>query len=506
MTETAARPDERATRQPEQVTVDIAGAGAALGPPAAPERSHGYLVRGLGHLPTSRLAEGRFGRMFRRVPPFVPTDERIAKIAETMAEATPPDPEGDNPAIPAGFTYLGQFIDHDLTFDPVSSLSRQNDPDALVNFRTPRFDLDSLYGSGPADQPYLYEDPRAGRLLVEEHDGVRDLPRNRRGTALIGDPRNDENVIVSQLHLTMLLFHNKVLAEVCDLPDHSRPGDDRFTAAQRIVRWHYQWVVVHDFLRRVVGDETLAGVLVREALLPGGEPVEQVRQHFFDWDQQVFMPVEFSVAAYRFGHSIIRGRYRLNANVVKPLFTPRPASEDPLEHLGGFRPLPAGWQIEWRRLFDVDGRPADTPSRKIDTKLVPPLLEMPPEVAEGILNLAVRNLTRGARLGLPSGQDVARAMGVPVLTDEELGLPTPGPAPLWYYVLREAEKRAGGKHLGPVGGRIVAEVFLGILREDPSSYLSVAPGWKPFLPSAKAGDFTMADLLTYVDFGRGHVG
>jgi hypothetical protein len=496
MTDTAARP----SRQPEQITVDIAGAGAALGQPAVPERSHGYLVRGLGQLPTSRLTEGRFGRMFRRLPAFVPTDEQIADIAELMSEAAPTDQAGDNPTIPAGFTYLGQFVDHDLTFDPVSSLSRQNDPDALVNFRTPRLDLDCVYGSGPADQPYLYEDPRAGRLLVDEHDGVRDLPRNGRGTALIGDPRNDENVIVSQLHLTMLLFHNKVLDEVCDLPDLTWPGDDRFTAAQRIVRWHYQWVVVHDLLRRIVGDKTLNSVLVRKELLPGGEKVEQANLHFFHWDKQIFMPVEFSVAAYRFGHSMIRGGYRLNADVAKPLFTKRPASEDPLAHLGGFRPLPAGWQIQWRRLFEVDGQPA-TLSRRIDTRIVPPLLDMPPEQAIGIPNLATRNLTRGARLGLPSGQDVARAMGAPVLTDQDLGLPAPGPAPLWYYVLREAERLAKGEHLGPVGGRIVAEVFLGILKEDPSSYLSVAPGWKPFLPGAKSGEFTMADLLKYVDFG-----
>lgn len=490
-----------AVRQPEQLTVEIAGGGSELGQPAAPERSHGYLVRGLGQLPTSHLAQGRFGRMFRRLPPLVPSAERIDQIAQRMVEASPTGTDGDNDKIPAGYTYLGQFLDHDLTFDPTPLGERQNDPDALTNFRTPRFDLDSVYGRGPADQPYLYEDPRAGRLLIGEHDNELDLPRNGRGTALIGDPRNDENVLVSQLHLTMLQFHNKVLDKVCDLPVDVRGDESRFAVAQRVVRWHYQWMLVHDFLRRVVGDKTLNAVLVREPLIPGGQPVEQVRLQFLHWSRQVFMPVEFSVAAYRFGHSMIRSGYALNSIVRAPIFTPDPASKDPLAHLGGFRPLPPFWQIEWARFFPLAGQPAPQSSRKIDTALAPPLFEMPPEQAVGLRSLAARNLTRGARIGLPAGQDVARAMGVTPLTDAELALPTPGPAPLWYYILREAQERAGGRHLGPVGGRIVAEVFLGILREDPSSYLSNEPGWRPFLPSATPDTFTMPDLIAFTGFG-----
>ncbi|PRY02181.1 peroxidase family protein [Allonocardiopsis opalescens] len=477
---------------------------------ASTPRSHGATTRGLDHVAGSRLDEGRFGRMFRRLPAYLPDDERIAAVAAVMAEPSPPDPAGDNDAIPAGYTYIGQFVDHDLTFDPVSSLERRNDPDALTNFRTPRFDLDSVYGRGPRDQPYLYDQADGRSLLVGEHDDLLDLPRNGQDTALIGDPRNDENVFVSHVHLTMLLFHNRVVARLGDFPEAApQAGEDAFAAAQRVVRWHYQWAVVHDFLRRIVGEDTFDDVLPREPLVRGGREVERPRLRFFNWNRQPFMPVEFSVAAYRFGHSMIRAGYKLNTTVPGlPVFTSEPIGEaDPLSHFGGFRRLPPFWQIEWRRFFEIEGKrdPDLQPTRAIDVHIAPPLLALPPEEAPGMASLVRRNLVRGARLGLPSGQAVARAMGVEPLSGSELGLPGRGPAPLWYYVLREAQVLAGGRHLGPVGGRIVAEVFLGLLAADPSSYLRTDPGWRPFLPGAEAGDFTVPDLITFTGFGLDEV-
>lgn len=165
----------------------------------------------------------------------------------------------DNPEIPAGYTYLGQFIDHDITFDPSSSLQRMNDPEGLVNFRTPRFDLDSLYGSGPDDEPFQYDEASGGtKFLIgkgrhtdtEQPTADDDLPRNEQGRALIGDPRNDENTIVSQLHLTFSKLHNRLVDQVGT--EHELTGDELFKKAQRLTRWHYQWVVVHDFLARIV--------------------------------------------------------------------------------------------------------------------------------------------------------------------------------------------------------------------------------------------------------------
>ncbi|MFI8595408.1 peroxidase family protein [Microbacterium sp. NPDC078428] len=288
-----------------------------------------------------------------------------------------------------------------------------------------------------------------------------------------------------------------------------RTNGNTFEAAQRIVRWHYQWIVVHDFLRRIVGAQMRGKVFKEE---PNALPV--IDRRFFKWKYEPYMPVESSVAAYRFGHSMIRGRYRLNTLVGGPgpsgnggpLPTFTPDSANPLGHFGGFRILPPFWTIEWARFFEVDGASQDglQPSRLIDTKLANPLAALPPEIAGNRPSLISRNLTRGARMMLPSGQDVAAHMGGPVLSDADLELPGGGAAPLWYYILKEASLLGdGGKHLGPIGGRIVAEVMLGLMSQDPSSYLRVQPTWKPFLPAAEAEDFTVPDLIKVAGHGLG---
>src|SRR5262249_7515272 len=161
------------------------------------------------------------------LPPGRFDETILADLAKEMtADADPPTPEEqvddeENSGISAGYTYLGQFIDHDLTFDPASSLQKTDDPDGLVDFRTPRFDLDCIYGRGPDDQPYLYRGDGVHMLLGMKLTGndadpnAHMVPRNTpEGTeparALIGDPRNDENVIVSQLQSSMLRFHNRM--------------------------------------------------------------------------------------------------------------------------------------------------------------------------------------------------------------------------------------------------------------------------------------------------------
>ncbi|MDQ6725663.1 MAG: peroxidase, partial [Actinomycetota bacterium] len=285
--------------------------------------------------------EGRYGRMFRTLPAFAPSDDVLAALADSMAD-TPVGPEGDNPDIPSGYTYLGQFVDHDITFDPVSSLDRVNDPDALHDFRTPRFDLDSLYGRGQADSPFLYDQDDPASLLVGQNPDVAenepvDLPRNQQGRALIGDPRNDVHFIVSQLQLAFIHFHNAVLDQ---LRFTSEP-DQLFDDARRTVTWHYQWIVIHDFLARLVGPELLGQVLIVNKKTGRARADLQ----FFSWRTQPFIPVEFSGAAYRFGHSIVRDRYRINDTLeILPILTDiRVANR--LQHLGGFRFLPKGWSV-----------------------------------------------------------------------------------------------------------------------------------------------------------------
>jgi len=482
--------------------------------PATPddgEGHHGTLIpRGQDAVPRSALFEGRFGRLFRSLP--APRHDREALIALGKAMADREAPSADNPKIPSAYTYFGQFVDHDITFDPLSELSKFNDPDALTSFRSPRFDLDSLYGAGPSGSPFLYEFKRADRRGVKLLEGRnsdpelerRDLQRNAQGRAIIPDPRNDENIIVSQLHHAFIRFHNNVVEKVA-ATQPTLTGAALFAEARRVVTWHYQWVVVHDFLPRIIGED-LANELLPATNVPN--------LRFFDPREGPFIPVEFSGAAYRYGHSQVRPAYDLNEIVVGvPLFSAaKSAEQNILSHLNGFRPLPAAWTVDWRHFVEIDG---STPqlTRKIDTQLAKPLLKLPGTIDSAHTGLPVLNLRRGKALQLPSGQAVAQAVGATPVGD--LGLDRFGlsaehqtaleaETPLWYYVLREAENAPrNGQRLGAVGGRIVGEVLVGLLAHDPQSFLRQQPTWKPTgLKAVKAGHFTLGDLLRFATIGQ----
>lgn len=454
---------------------------------------HGVPPRGLTEVPRQRSYDGRFGRLFQQLanePAHDPTHstdlEELRVIAAAMVEAA--GQGSDNPRIPAGYVYLGQFIDHDITFDPTSQLQRRNDPEGLINFRTPRFDLDSVYGSGPFDEPFQYnpDEPHSGfRLLIDTERGP-DLPRNTRGRALIGDPRNDENGIISQLHVAFLSLHNRLL------DDHTHIVDprERFEAAQRQAQWHYQWVVVHDFLPRTIGDD-LFNALVFTASDGEGGMREMVRLRHYRHKVNPYLPVEFSAGAYRFGHSQVQDSYSINGQFNRRLFSPDG------DDFRGFQPLRAGWHTSWPFFFELDETGPQL-SRSIDASLAETLTTLQGGTGDSA-NLPLLNLARGAALGLPSGQSLAAAMNVVPLSDDELSPAAPGRAPLWFYILREAQVRHDGAHLGEVGGRIVAETLLGLLRVDPQSYLTINPTWLPELPT-RSGDprnFDMADLLSY---------
>ncbi len=498
-------------------------------------RPHGVGIRGLTLSRSSPLFEGPFGRIFRALPPadFGPTDADSLQALDSLAAkmTADPDPVKDGPdpeesGIPAAYTYLGQFIDHDLTFDPASSLQRQNDPDALVDFRTPRFDLDSVYGRGPDDQPYLYENARTfllGRLLTgaAANPGARDLPRSGVGDpllrrAIIGDPRNDENVVISQLQGLFHRFHNKVAATRPDWP---------FAVVQREVRFHYQWVVLNDFLPTIVDHAVLKRVLPYLSHPGANILTHRPNLEFFHWVNGPFMPLEFSAAAYRFGHSMVRPGYRLSETIGPTLIF----DADLNKALTGFREFPATWAIDWNLFIDLVPRDPTNATRtqlayRIDTSLVSPLGHLPKSVAVNPSVLAQRNLERGWRMRLPNGQDIARAMGLTPLEDSKIliGKFTGDPAdiigpidaihpafknncPLWAYVLAETvetdvalkttsgETKIKTRKLGPVGGRIVAETFVGLLLGDSSSYLSQNPLWKPTM--AVNGVFGFRELI-----------
>ena len=503
--------------------------------------NHGAVPRGLMAPPRSQFHEGRFGRLFRHLNAFEPDDADLIELADTVIEKSiDVERVDDRPSnmvdpvngVSAGFTYLGQFIDHDLTFDPVSQLDRINDPNALRDFRTPRFDLDSVYGGGPDKDAFLYDAQDRTHLLPNDKTST-DLQRNGAGTAIIGDPRNDENSIVANLHLAFIKYHNLVV---------DATGD--FNAASQIVRFHYQWLVVHDFLPRVVGEGLINEILV-PVTDPGTGTVIQWNGNlrFFKPHNRPFMPVEFSAAAYRFGHSMVRFNYALNHLTD---LDDTPASQGgkgelPIfdttsdRDLRGGQPLDPDHRVAWFRFFSFRGKddPKLQPARTIDTQISAGLGHMAPSVGAaptGPTSLAARNLLRGKALGLPTGQDVAHAMGipdnqiinnsnpafpftigtgykddasVPEISDEEktrlVGL-FGDQTPLWYYILKEAEVLQNGQMLGPVGGRIVAEIFIGLLLHDPQSYLVSQPNFQPKVDHFGAiedNKFGIADLIQY---------
>jgi hypothetical protein len=424
-------------------------------------------------------------------------DSAIDALAELMEARK--DTSTENTWIAAGYTYLGQFVDHDITFDATSHRKPAGNPRELVNFRTPRLDLDSLYGSGPVVHPFLYdwEHPKSpgARLLVGHNakGGNDDLPRNFPGRALIGDARNDENVIVAQIHLLFIQFHNAVLDGLVGAPEH---WEDRFEKAREIVRWHYQWLVVHDFLPKILGDSQTSSPA-------GSGGVPKFRHRWRGPDRgEPFIPVEFSAAAFRFGHSMVRREYALQRRTGPQEAPPKPLFPD----LGRLGPLPPDLVIDWERFFKFDqlgyAREPQN-SLQMDTSLVSPLLNLPDLGG----SLARRNLRRAQRLQVPSGQEVAKKLKLTSLDPDELMLEElSGPVkeklleatPLWYYILCEARMTGGGrgKHLGPVGGRIVSEVILGLLASDPTSYVVKDPGWTPDLVPGQ--DFKMTDLIEFV--------
>lgn len=492
---------------------------------------------------------GRFGRMFppslQRPPPVA--DEALGRLAATMIDNRPED-SGNNANIPAGYTYLGQFIDHDITLDLSALTERDRDPVGETNFRTPQLELDNLYATGPSGDadPQLFDRLNRGKFLIgstgpggagDPHvkGGLAfDLPRNAQGIALIGDARNDENLLVAQTHLAFLKFHNAVF---------DNEGGQDFERTRQLVRWHYQWIVLHDFLTRLIDNNDLQDVLTngRSFYLP------EIQSDY----AEAYIPVEFSGAAYRLGHSMVREVYSHNrafnpvvgqASTFQFLFhftgksggilgaaaagltQPQGAALAEQLKLGlpfVFEQLPGDWPIDWHRFYEL-GQPNPPPqgatpddnnfalnhARLFDPFLIPALHTLP----GGGGSLPQRNLQRGYRLELPSGQAVARYMGVRAMTEAEVTKNADGTmlreiglhqaTPLWYYILKEAQILGdNGNRLGPVGSRILAEVFVGLLQTDPEAFLhkDQNPGWTPTLPAAFAGQFTMADLLRYVE-------
>lgn len=473
---------------------------------------------------------------------LLPEDPATVESLKALGDSTREhNPERTlDSTIPAAMTYLGQFIDHDITLEAASAkvrgglnnpnlapLTKQEVEEGLVNLRTATLDLDSVYGSQSEPTPREGDRLLVGKVfpLKGTHkpllrplgkDDLNDLPREPRSedgntdrAARTGDPRNDENLIIAQLHTAFLRAHNAIIQK----------NKSTFEQARTTLRKHYQWLIIHDFLKRIVGDKLVDDILTNG---PKHYPVK---------GRPFFLPLEFTVAAYRFGHSMVRHQYDHNVNfpeaTLLQLFTftalsgnisPRP---DPLSL--GTDTLPDNWIIEWEQFVETGrGVPANR-ARRIETRITDPLFILRDSEGNPLRiepRLAVRNLLRGYLLRMPTGQAVARAMGETPLTPEQLkaiavdadaaqGKPAEGePAfasqaealesagfldrtPLWYYVLAEAAHFHKGEHLGPVAGRIVAEVFIELVKRSEDS---IFPDWKPTLGQTP-GQFTLVDLL-----------
>jgi Animal haem peroxidase len=415
-----------------------------------------------------------YARLFPDLPSFTADDQFLYALGRAGGLCDCRDEDDSASALgteAAGWPFFGQFVAHDITADR-SALGSPVDPSRLRNARSPQLNLECLYGDGPVGHPFLFRRDDPAKLLNSAD--ARDVLRNHEGTAIIGDPRNDSHVLMSQMHLAFVHAHNAFV-------DRVRASGEAeavvFDTAARELRWHYQTIVLREFLPSLIGTE-LTRLIVR------GD------RRYYRPQGQAFIPLEFADAAYRYGHSQIRHAYQLNAgSAAVPIFP----------DLIGFRPVAPEHQVEWSRLFDVPGAaPADR-AKKIDGRLVGSLIALPVVLTgacevEEFHSLAVRDLERGKGVGLPSGEAVARLLGERALTAEEVGAQAVGWAgetPLWYYILREADVRGAGSQLGPVGARIVGEVLVGLLDLDPSSVRHAPKDWAP-----KA---SLIELLTGID-------
>jgi hypothetical protein len=403
-----------------------------------------------------------YARMFPELPSFQADEQflhalgRAGGVCDCGDIDDSPDSLGDTAA---GWPIFGQFVAHDITGDRSTLRSHANTAE-LRNSRSPQLNLECLYGDGPTGHPFLYQRNDPAKFLL----GVvgADLQRNAEGIAVIGDPRNDSHMLMSQLHLAMLKAHNAFVDEA-RLTGIS--NERVFDEAARQLRWHYQWIVLSEFLPTLVGQ-----TLVNEVLQEGPK--------WFRPKHSGFIPLEFADAAYRYGHAQIRHRYQLNLHT-----DPVPLFPDLL----GFRAVPPDGTVDWKLFFDAVGTTPAQRSKKIDGKLVRALIRLPVAVTgeceiEDYHSLAVRDLQRGQGVGLPSGEAVARHIGVAPLTAVQVGIASTGwkgETPLWYYILREADAFTGGHRLGPVGGRIVAEVLVGLIDADATSFRRNSHDWQP---------------------------
>lgn len=461
----------------------------------APTPCHHGMAKARG---CSQLAVGKFSHLFPDLTPLTITEDEAAAIGGPGGVMHDFDGASPDSTVPAGYIFFAQFVDHDVTLDASSAL--RPDPDShqakevhefvdhLGNIRSASLDLDCVYGFGPEASPHLYD----GEHMAIAENGI-DLARSPGGTALIGDPRNDENVFIGQIQLAFHQLHNRIFDERVYQRDITDTGWTRFGAAQRETRYHYQFVVLFDLLKRICDPKVFTFAAERICNTKKDFPLCYKR----DEHGKLPMPVEFSTAAYRVGHTMVRDRYALNAQHREvELFD---------EAFGtlGFSALPEELVPDWRFMLALD--PCVTPhmSKAFNAVFTNELMDLP-IVGSNNANdraLAFRNLMRASALGVASGQAIAEEMktkGYPLdVTDLKLGkvkkwkrvgsvLHKSGTdlaknTPLFYYLLRESELASGGARYGPLGSALLMEVFGGMLRLCKDTFIEPfeTGNWRP---------------------------
>jgi hypothetical protein len=426
--------------------------------------------------------------------PFPGHDENHLRELSMRMKDTPENRRG-RPRLgdlaPSALVYLGQFLDHDLTRDETRLEHAATDPRKTANLHAPRLNLESVYGGGPQKSPELYDLSETGAetFLLGQTEAVSTIPSTpddfyrRDGKPMLADARNDQHLIIAQLHIVFLQFHNRAVDHLKrgQFIEQVFPNETIFETARRLVAWHYQWIVRNEFLEYFVLPQVLTDV-------------EQNGPRLFKTNGTVpALPVEFTQAAFRFGHSVVQRQYEINRWVGLVRLRDLVRKEE------RSAALPANRVVDWDRFTKTWGGNANF-AENIDTLISEDMFDLP-AAAMPIpwkINpppLPEMTLIRGSRVGLPSGQEACRLAAVSPLPDEQVGFDDDDnvflrarglheKTPLWYYLLREAEllgvrKFRGGECLGPLGSRIVAEVLLGALNADPDYYLNVKPDWRP---------------------------
>lgn len=475
-------------------------------------------------------------------------DDALIALGCLLREREPDPAHYDIPYLAsAGFTYFGQFVGHDLTHDRKTALEDTGEAvpsGASANMQNARLGLDNLYGEGPKDRwKQLYEtdglpDKARFKLGPTVSGALRDLqrPADKNGAALVADSPHLENLLLTQLTVVLMRFHNAMLARAQTDPKllAALPADPKLTSlfeqVRRLVTWHYQWIVIYEYLPQIINYKIWSELNQRYP-----KEVEKYRKQIRDEtpDKPDFLPdsgesfavpYEFALAAMRYGHSAVKAGYMLNDVLPPPVKMSSLVDRNQfVEYANAEYRLKDEWVVDWDGFFGgvSDDRWVPEASAPLDTQITQGLHELgdkspfPPQ-------LPVRTLLRGARIGLPSGQEMARALREPHLRPEEIftadqtqkcpDLDTLGfrtATPLFYYILREAEKEnptddensgpwGHRRRLGPVGSRLVGETIFASLYADDTSFMRAAHvGWVP--PLARNGTFGMAELIRFVE-------